>query len=175
MVSACGTSDSGVSAGKQLLQCSVLTGGSVSFGTIGQCLNCVFTDADLAIDGDFSTYATLTFPASANGGGYIEARPQEGVVFSEGSRAAVGLEVVKAGSAETMTTGSFATYQGDDVKEQVNFENANPLDVYGVGGGIQTVELNTTEAFNGLRVSLDGTFNNQSLRVYEFCGDSDSE
>lgn len=175
-LTACGTSDSGIPlSGKKLSQCSFLTGGSADFGTVGRCLSCVFTDAGLAIDGDLSTYATLTFPASAEGGGYVEARAQEGIVFPEGSRAAAVVEIVKATSAEFTSTGTFTSYQGDEVKDEVEFQRGNLANINGVAGGAQHAILETTAAFDGLRVSLDGTFNNQTLRVYEFCGDSTSE
>lgn len=151
--------------------CLPLGGGDakVEFNRHAPCPDCQISNPELAIDGDLSSFATMTIPAHSGGSVSLRATAQNGVVFPAGSSAATvfGLDAGKYHG----TVFAQQTYLGDQAQdnggEQITV-------IYGTPKGAPRKQaFKTTKPFDALQfVFLRGEVNRTvNIQVYEFCVD----
>lgn len=182
-LSGCGGSASGPEAqsaqAPQDAACLALAGPGTTthFTADSTCVGCEVTSPELAIDGDPATFATVILPVAAEGGAFLRAAAQPGLVFPSGNEAGVRMNMRATASADLGSTLTLRTYLGGQPQETIELEvtrdgNSN---INGVGGFGRTdgslLQLPATQPFDAVELGLSGRFNGLSLRVFEFCSD----
>ena len=154
-------------------QCTSITGGGtkVSSALIGACQGCAIVDAAKAIDGNLSTFATITVPVAIEGGFSLRATAQRGIAFAAGSNPGAVVQIVKTTSAEIETRGIVRSYLGNAIQNEKTF-GSSILGINGVGGQSGVFTLPASKTFNAVEYLVDGSFNGHVVKVFEFCSDT---
>lgn len=154
--------------------CTPIAGGdtAVLARVVGACVGCSSLQPDNSIDGDMDTFATVTIPVAVAGGYSIRAIAQTGVVFPAGSVAGVSAEILKAASVAVMTGGSVRTFLGDELQDESEIGGEGVVEVNGVGNVRNIFTVTATQPFDSVEFTVNGNFNGYTLRVFEFCSNT---
>lgn len=153
--------------------CSFIAGGSTAIDiSVAGCASCDVSNLAAAIDGDPTTFATISFPPGTGGVVALRATAQEGIAYPALSDP--GAILSTSGSGETVINRdfSFTTYlQGVPTGSSQDFG----VDV-GTGGGSSTPQRYGFSAlppgpFDAveLNVSFVAGLGEHAIHVHEFC------
>jgi hypothetical protein len=151
------------------LNCAAITGGGAQALETLNCVGCTVENRNAAIDGDLGSFATLYLPPNSSGNVALRATAQSGVVYADGTPAAVVYGIQRSDGNSLSTTQTITTYL-DGVPQQTG--NAGPNN--GVDGGDQPVgrrAIGTNLPFDAIELTYAQSAGTAdvAVRIYEFC------
>lgn len=148
--------------------CTYISGGDTSTLLTSGCPQCTASDAALAIDGDADTFATITYPAFAQGAMALRAVAQDGITYPGGSQAGFIWSV--ATPIRVSTDFDVRTYLSG---APTNTDDTYNFTVVTSPQGMQRASISTVAPFDAVEIGITrGPATEETIvRVHEFCSD----
>lgn len=170
-LAACGGGSDSNGSAELLRGCSPIAGGNTTVQTSvsATCLNCSVSSASNAIDGNGTTFATMSMPSNSGGSTTIRAVAQPGVVFAAGTVAG-SVDSIEYGQSTGLTI-SLTTFANDIQQETFNFNFAGSGVRERSSTNTSRTGFTTTLQYDAVEVNFTRTGGNGSVqaRVHALC------